>query len=327
MAPPRVAILPSSGGLIPGIARRIVDYVCRNDFPVGHRLTEQSLANELGVSRSPIRKALRLLEQKGGLGSEPNRGFYVAQPAARLRGLSLPADEESDESLYLRLAGDRLDAALADDVAESELMERYATSRLQIQRVLNRMGREGMIERKPGRGWSFRPLLNTVESHRESYRFRMIIEPAALLEPTFRIDKTAFARVRREQQQLLDGGIEKWPGSELFRVGSEFHETLVACSNNRFLIDALRGVNQLRRVLEYRSHFSSVKERAVRLHKQCAEHLMLLDLLESGERIEAAHALRHHLDVVGVIKTGRPEPAATGRRKSSTLEDRVEIHL
>ena len=38
-----------------------------------------------------------------------------------------------------------------------------------------------MIERKPGPGWAFRPLLTSIESHRQSYRFRMVIEPAAIL--------------------------------------------------------------------------------------------------------------------------------------------------
>jgi DNA-binding GntR family transcriptional regulator len=317
---------PAAGGLVPTIAQQIVDYICRHDLEVEQRLTEQSLADELGVSRSPIRKAMQLLEQLGGLSSIPNRGFFVAQTPAQLRKLGLRTHDESDEAVYMRIADDRLAGRLADEVAESELMERYGMSRLQIQRILNRMGREGMVERKAGRGWSFRPLLSTVESHRESYRFRMIIEPAALLEPTFRVDTAAFARLRREQMQLLDGGIEKWPASELFRVGSEFHETLVACANNRFLLDSLRNLNQLRRVIEYHSHFGSVKERATRLHRQCEEHLLLLDLLEAGERMEASHMLRRHLDVVRAIKTGEP-PKSNGARRAAAPEDRVEVHL
>jgi DNA-binding GntR family transcriptional regulator len=108
----------------------------------------------------------------------------------------------------------------------------------------------------------------------------MIIEPAAILEPTFRIDRALFDRVRREQEQLLDGGIERWTAAERFRAGSEFHEALVACSNNRFLIDALRTVNQSRRLIEYTSQTGSVQDRA-RMRRQCEEHLQLLDMLEA----------------------------------------------
>ena len=316
----------SSAEPAPLLTDRLLDLIARGDHPVGHRLIEQALADELGVSRSPVRKALRYLEGLGALGSNPNRGFFVAVGAARLRKLKLPRNDESDEASYLRIVEDRLSERLPEAVSESELMQRYALSRLQVQRILNRMAREGMTERKPGRGWTFRPVLNTVEAHRESYRFRMIIEPAALLEPGFRVDAAAFARVRREQQQMLDGGIETWSASERFRVGAEFHETIVASSGNRFLLDALRNVNRLRRVIEYRQQTKSARD-FERLHRQCAEHLQLLDLIESGDLGAAAGTLRRHLDVVGALKTA-PGAGASTRRQAATAPARgIEIHL
>lgn len=306
----------SPGGLAPVLAARVLEIIARGDHPVGFRLREQALADELGVSRSPVRKALQYLEELGALGSELNRGFFVAKDSAHMRDITLPDDAESEETIYMKVAEDRLSSVLPDEVAEADLMERYALTRLQVQRVLNRMAREGMATRKPGRGWIFRPVLSTIESHRESYRFRMIIEPAAIMEPTFKVDKAAFERARREQKQMLDGGIEKWTSSERFRVGADFHETIVGCSGNRFLIDSLRNVNQLRRVIEYHQHTKSTADRA-RLYRQCEEHLHLLDLLEAGERMEAFHELRRHLDVVKTIKTGSSEPSVS----------EIEVHL
>ncbi|MEP7056382.1 MAG: GntR family transcriptional regulator [Caldimonas sp.] len=314
-----------SAAAVPAVAARLLDALCRADHPIGRRLTEQALADALGVSRSPVHKAMSFLEGLGALSSIPNRGFFVAQPSAKLRRLRLPDGAESDEAAYMNLAEDRLAGALPAESTESALMQRYRLTRLQVQRVLNRMAREGMVERKAGRGWMFRPLLGSVESHRESYRFRMIIEPAALLEPTFRIDKVGFERVRSEQLRMLDGGIEKWTTSERFRAGAEFHETLVGCSGNRFLIDALRNVNRLRRVIEYRTHGNSAQDRA-RLYRQCEEHLQLLDLVEAGERIEASYAMRRHLDVVGSVKTGDAQRHASAR--APARPDRgIEVHL
>jgi len=314
----------TDAGQPPALAARLLQQLARADHAVGHRLTEQALADALGVSRSPVRKALRYLEILGAVRSEPNRGFSVARDPTRLRKLRIPGDDESDEAVYMRLAEERLAGALPAEVSEAELMKRHDLKRLQVQRVLGRMAREGLVERKPGRGWAFRPLLSTVESHRESYRFRMIIEPAALLEPTFRIDPAAFARVRREQEQMLDGGIETWSAAERFRVGAEFHETLVACSHNRFLVDALRNVNRLRRLIEYPGHTKAPQQARERLHRQCREHLHLLDLIEAGERIEASFALRQHLDVVRVIKTGE---APGAERQTRGREMAVEVHL
>ena len=43
--------------LVPSLANQIVAMVRREGFEVGHRLTEQRLCEELGVSRSPVRQA------------------------------------------------------------------------------------------------------------------------------------------------------------------------------------------------------------------------------------------------------------------------------
>jgi DNA-binding GntR family transcriptional regulator len=315
-------------GLVPVLAGQVLELITRGEHAVGDRLTEQSLADELGVSRSPVRKALQYLEELGALGSNPNRGFFVAKEPAQLRKIRVPTDAESDEAVYMRLVEDRLTGAVGEEVSESELMDRYDLTRLQVQRVLNRMSRENLIDRKPGRGWMFRPVLNNVDSHRESYRFRMIIEPAAILEPTFKVDLTLFDKVRRQQMQLLDGGIERWTAAERFRAGAEFHEAIVSCSGNRFLLDALRGVNQLRRVIEYHSQTGSVQDRS-RMRRQCEEHIMLLDLLQAGERMEASHALRQHLDVVRAIKTDDKSmsPTAAQSRNGVGMAAEVQVHL
>jgi DNA-binding GntR family transcriptional regulator len=304
------------GGVTVTIATRIVETLCSRASEPGARLIEQALADELGVSRSPVRKALQYLETLGAVESVPNRGFRLVVSGDDLRRLTVETDSDSDDASYLRVADDCLSGVLATEVTESGLMDRYGLTRLQVQRILNRMGREGLADRKPGRGWLLRPFLHSARSYQECYRFRMVIEPAALLEPGFRIDTAAFERARREQLAMLDGGILTWSRTELFRVGAEFHETLVACAGNRFLLESLRNLNQLRRLLEYRTNLDRS-----RFHRQCEEHLELLDLIEAGERVEASHRMRQHLDVVRGIKLHEPAPpdAAPGHG--------IEVHL
>ena len=285
--------------LVPTLATRIVEVVRRENYDAGHPLREQALCDEFGVSRSPIRKALRFLAQFGVVTAIPNRGFQLARPAADLGSLDLSAHRSDEEACYLRIANDRIKGRLDDEFFEAELMQRYGLGRLLLQRILNRMAREGMIERKVGRGWAFRPLLTTIEAHRESYRYRMIVEPAAILEPGYSVDVEELQKCRREQRELLDGGIERCTPAELFRTGVHFHETLIAGAGNRFLLDALRTINQMRRVVEY-----ATKLDRSRLHRQCEEHLALIDLLERGERMEAAQLLRQHLNVARITKLG-----------------------
>lgn len=51
--------------------------IVENRYPPGHRLVEQQLAAELGLSRTPVREALRMLQAEGLVVSERNRGAMV----------------------------------------------------------------------------------------------------------------------------------------------------------------------------------------------------------------------------------------------------------
>ena len=73
-------------------------------------LTEADLASALGVSRSPVRDALKRLAQRGLVEARPTRGFAVA---------TVPVDQAGDlfsvrevlEGLAARLAAERMTAA------------------------------------------------------------------------------------------------------------------------------------------------------------------------------------------------------------------------
>ena len=56
------------------LAERIVD----GRYPAGTRLTEEALASEFGISRTPLREALRRLTTEGLLEPLPKRGVQVA---------------------------------------------------------------------------------------------------------------------------------------------------------------------------------------------------------------------------------------------------------
>jgi DNA-binding GntR family transcriptional regulator len=287
------------------LAMQIVAMVRHNDLPVGSHLTEQTIVDAFNVSRSPVRKAMSLLADLGILRSEKNRGYFLQKNGRALDRLAASSPPANGDAFYLQVADDRLRGSLGAHVTEAEIMRRYDVTRVQAQQVLHRMAGESLIVRKPGRGWMFQPILDTEEAHNQSYRFRMIIEPAAVLEPTFEVNADAFARVRREQQAMLSGDMMRVSRARVFQIGAAFHETIVACSGNQFLLDAIRRQNQLRRLIEYKGNVDRS-----RLVKQCQEHLKLLELLESGDRKAAAAFLRRHLDVVRSIKTRIDVPAA-----------------
>ena len=97
----------------------------------------------------------------------------------------------------------------------------------------------------------------------------------------------------------MEGGIKTASDAEIFAWNSGLHETIAACSNNRFFIESIKRVNRLRRLMEYRQKLD--RKAAI---ARCREHIALIDLLLAGKRNRAAAMLRSHLASVGSAKSG-----------------------
>ena len=101
------ALAPLGSANLPNrIADRIVDAIASGGIEPGQRLIESEIAAALGVSRMPLREALKLLEAQGLLAVTPRRGAFVV-------GFD---DRRARQICETRLALERLaihDAALA----------------------------------------------------------------------------------------------------------------------------------------------------------------------------------------------------------------------
>jgi DNA-binding GntR family transcriptional regulator len=148
-----------------------------------------------------------------------------------------------------------------------------------------------------------------MKSYNDSYRFRLLVEPAGILEPTFRVDRKAIERRRAEQRRLVEGGVDSVSPATLFDLNTRFHETIAECGNNEFFLQSLVRLNRLRRLIEYRQ--TLVPERAA---VRCREHVELADLLLAGELEQASGLLRQHLSTVGIEKSA-PAPRRQRRQR------------
>jgi DNA-binding GntR family transcriptional regulator len=153
-------------------------------------------------------------------------------------------------------------------------------------------------------------MLDSADGLLQTYRFRMALEPAALLEPRYALDREAARECRAVEERMLAGGVERMTTEELYDRGVRFHEVIVAGSRNPFFLDALRRINSVRRLLAYRS--SATRGR---YYEQARDHLAILDLLEAGRNEAAAERLRAHLGRVirnleairPILEPGEPE--------------------
>jgi DNA-binding GntR family transcriptional regulator len=94
-------------------------------FPPGARLVERNLADEFGVSRFPVREALRILHKEGLVEHLPTRGIVVRQPG-RTEVEEIFDVRESLEVLAARLAAQRVASGAGSTLHEYVTASREA---------------------------------------------------------------------------------------------------------------------------------------------------------------------------------------------------------
>ena len=95
--------------------------IVENRYPPGQRLVEQRIAEELGLSRTPVREALRMLEAEGLVVSERNRGAMV-RPLAATEVVDLYGLRIRLESYAVEVATERAtEAELGELVAAADM--------------------------------------------------------------------------------------------------------------------------------------------------------------------------------------------------------------
>jgi DNA-binding GntR family transcriptional regulator len=114
------------------VRQRILD----GELPRGARLRQEALADELGVSRTPLREALRRLAAEGFVEFHPNRGAQVvsmtAEDVRKAYEARMVVEPGAARLAALRRPGAQLTAMRAAIAAERNSSDRasaYAASR------------------------------------------------------------------------------------------------------------------------------------------------------------------------------------------------------
>jgi DNA-binding GntR family transcriptional regulator len=100
--------------------------IIEGKFRPGEKIPEQELAEQLGVSRTPIREAIHILEQQGLVLIVPMSGTFVAEVDP----------EEVQDSLYTRIALEELALRQAIERSNAEEWENLCKK---LNRILNGM--------------------------------------------------------------------------------------------------------------------------------------------------------------------------------------------
>lgn len=286
------------------LAQRILDVARQRGFVPGAHLPEQQIASLCNVSRTPVRAALRLLTEQGVVRWEAATGYRLVVDLTAQAGVAAELPSAAEDELAEAILRDRSARRLDQTVTVVGLMRRYNAERKTVLKALKRLTEENLVDRAPGQSWLFRRAPDDPEAQGESYEFRLLLEPAAILTPGFRLDGARAAALRQGMEALSALPDASFDTREFQRLDIEFHGMIADGSANRFVADALSHHLRLRRLPGI---YAGVN--VFRLKHSLSEHITILDHLESRQYEVAADLLRVHLRL---SRSQRPQAASRG---------------
>ena len=118
------------------VCETLRDAIRKGILEPGERLMEVQLADELGISRTPVREAIRKLEQEGYVIMMPRRGTYVADISAG----------DIKEIFEIRSALESLAAGLAARRIEPDELETLQNLLIEIEGYIAKNDIEKIVE-------------------------------------------------------------------------------------------------------------------------------------------------------------------------------------
>jgi DNA-binding GntR family transcriptional regulator len=272
------------------LAQRILQLAQESRMAPGDRLPEQLLASRCNVSRTPIRKAFQILAEKGLVAFEEGEGYRLsADPSGLDAGQdTLPTGREDE--LHAAILRDLAARRIGEAQTVAALQRRYKASRPTVQNALQRLAEDRLVERAAGQRWLLKSPALTPEALAQSYDFRMVLEPAALLAPGFRAEAVLLAAQRQAMEGLLASEARQFDIARFERTDCEFHELIARSCANPFMAEALLAEHRRRRSLPGGGGVN-----VFRLMQSTREHLQILEQIERGQMELAADLMRVHL--------------------------------
>ncbi|MGE0222344.1 MAG: GntR family transcriptional regulator [Acetobacteraceae bacterium] len=219
---PRLRIEPLDVSL--GLRKRACEAIKRAimDMDIyGHtediRLDERQLSQDLGVSRTPIREALSVLEQEGFVRSIPRRGIHVVRKTKR-EIVEMITVWAAIESMAARLAAPRVtDADLAElrgfveafrEDPSGQIGE-YSEANMAFHRAIIRMGGVGLMSSLTDTLFIHMRAVRAVTMTQDNRAKRSIADHRAIIAALAARDADRAERLVREHTMGLAAHVEQ----------------------------------------------------------------------------------------------------------------------
>ena len=188
------------------------------DHPEGIRLDERGLSEGLGISRTPIREAMTLLEQEGFVRTRPRRGIFVVRKTKReiVEMITIMA---ALESMAARLAAER---ASPDDIAElhglmddfrsgnsGERLDDYSDANIAFHQAIIRMSGCVLLADMTENLFIHMRAIRKITIHQDDRASRSIVDHMRIIEALERRDPEVAERLAREHTLGLAAHVQQ----------------------------------------------------------------------------------------------------------------------
>jgi DNA-binding GntR family transcriptional regulator len=188
------------------------------DHPHEIRLDERRLSEGLGVSRTPIREAMSLLEQEGFVRTRPRRGIFVVRKTKR-EIVEIITVMAALESIAARLAAQR---ASVEEIAglhrlmdrfrngnDGERLAEYSDANITFHQAIIRMSGCALLAETTENLFIHMRAIRKITIHQEDRAARSIVDHMRIIAALERRDPDLAERLAREHTLGLAAHVEQ----------------------------------------------------------------------------------------------------------------------
>jgi DNA-binding GntR family transcriptional regulator len=188
------------------------------DHPHEIRLDERRLSQGLGISRTPIREAMTLLEQEGFVRTRPRRGIFVVRKTKR-EIVEIITVMAALESMAARLAAER--ASMEEIAVLHRLMDRfrngndgerlaeYSDANIAFHQAIIKMSGCSLLAEMTENLFIHVRAIRKITIHQDDRAARSIVDHMRIIEAFERRDAELAERLAREHTLGLAAHVEQ----------------------------------------------------------------------------------------------------------------------
>ena len=182
------------------------------------RLDERRLSQDLGVSRTPIREAMTVLEQEGFVRTRPRRGIYVVRKSKR-EIVEIITVMAGLESMAARLAAERAsDGEIAElrrlmdgftDGRNSDRLDDYSDANIAFHQAIIRISGCTLLAEMTENLFIHMRAIRKITIHQDNRAARSVTDHLRIIEALERRDADLAARLARQHAMGLAAHVEQ----------------------------------------------------------------------------------------------------------------------